>query len=157
VSPTWPPGILDWLEGWHRSRSEQFAVAHEAFALQEPEGPAWRQGIVRRHQKANGDCGFATRGKFVHPVQRDLATPRQHVSVRRLIAEVEKAPVARDERPAPSALLRSQQPKARPKFVHPLTVSSSRLSASVPAYLAPPLGRGYAAGLTLSALRKEQT
>jgi hypothetical protein len=107
-------------------------VAHEAVALQEPEGPAWRQGIVGRHQKANGDYGFAARRKFVHPVQRDFATPRQHVSVCPLIAEVEKAPVTRDERPAPSAFLGSQQSKARPKLVHPLTVSSSRPSASVP-------------------------
>lgn len=108
-------------------------MTHEVLALQEPEGPAWRQGIVRRHQKANGDRGFAARRKFVHPVQRDLATPRQHVSVCRLIAEVEKAPVARDERPAPSAFFGSQESKARPKLVHPLTVSSSRPFASVPA------------------------
>jgi hypothetical protein len=40
-----------------------------------------------------------------------------------IIAEVEKAPVTRDERPAPSALLGSQQSTARPKLVHPLTPS----------------------------------
>ena len=107
-------------------------MTHEAFALEEPEGPAWRQGVVGRHQKTNGDYGFAPRRKFVHPVQRDLATPRQDVSGYRLIAEVEKAPVTRDERPAPSALLGSQQSKARPKLVHPLTVSSNRPSASLP-------------------------
>ena len=105
-------------------------MAHEAFALEEPEGPAWRQGVVGRHQKTNGDYGFAARREFVHPVQGDLATPRQHVSGCGLVAEVEKAPVTGEERPAPSALLGSQQSKARPKLVHSLTVSSNRPSAS---------------------------
>jgi len=113
-----------------RFSSEQFAVAHDAFALEEPEGPAWRQGVVGRHQKTNGDYGFAARREFVHPVQGDLATPRQHVSGCGLVAEVEKAPVTGEERTAPSALLGSQQSKARPKLVHSLTVSSNRPSAS---------------------------
>src|SRR6185312_1198274 len=102
------------------------------FALEEPEGPAWRQGVVGRHQKTNGDYGFAPRREFVHPVQGDLATPRQHVSGCGLVAEVEKAPITGDERPAPSALLGSQQSKARPKLVHSLTVSRCRRSASSP-------------------------